>query len=129
MSSNGRKTKNTNCQYCGVPFTANQIKYNVSIRFCSKQCGNHAHSELPEPITHEQKMEFYKQVSKGKQEVRTEVQEVVDRYSPVDDSPEAERTLRQEVCPNPEYNYHSTLTKYDVKTKDIGYGRRRKYSE
>jgi len=131
--------KKLRCLYCHGKFTDKQIKralnHNTKPKYCSRFCKSQDTTiglntaDLQNPTTTQQEKDFDKALAKGKAEITTEEQALVKSLTPIDDSPYAERKLREAVCPNPQYGNHVSLSKYDVRTKDMGHNLRSSYRE
>lgn len=82
-------------------------------RYCSQDCFSRdtLYAGLQEPQNREQAQLFLKTIAERKREVTTPEEKLVRDQTPYDDSPEAERQMREAICPNPPaYIYASTGT-------------------
>jgi hypothetical protein len=86
---------------CGTPLKFYQAW------FCSTACSRMFNKEInqqktPEPKTPQEVRQFNKLIETRKKELETEEERnLVKSLTPEDDSPEAERRLREAICPNP----------------------------
>jgi YHS domain-containing protein len=99
------------CEICGKKIRKIQIirafKYKGKPpRFCSNDCMAKydkatSPNTLKEPMTWEELEENERLKRERMGELQTETKLLVQRQSPRNDSPEAERRLREALCPNP----------------------------
>jgi len=112
----GRKNQGSYiCVVCGVSITSVQVSKakhrSITPRFCSTECMRACYAQNIDPLreprnNHEEEL-VTQYIQEQKKVVQTEVMRLVQRLSPPDDSPEAERKFRQVVCPEPQFDYSS----------------------
>lgn len=93
------------CETCGKKLTNIQItkakvrKYRA--RFCSRRCAGTNLESLKEPMTPQQQEEIDRVIQEGKISVMANLYPQIALQTPKNDSAEAEKKLREEICPNP----------------------------
>lgn len=93
------------CSTCGktIPkkVVDNSVSHGYKPKYCSQPCRRYEYnvSSLRDPRNNQEAEEFDRHIQAGKEELRQ--MEMIGAKLPEDDSPEAERKLREELCPNP----------------------------
>jgi hypothetical protein len=87
------------CPVCGTPLTLQQRQR--GFKCCSHQCRDRhiGYTEgLQEPLTDEAVLTADACIAERKTQVRRDFDSMRNKLTPRDDSPEAERRLRRELC-------------------------------
>jgi len=87
------------CQTCGRELTPGQIakRLHTCSRKCRGNCADLNKDAMREPYTEAEAIACEAQVAAGKRHIRMELDAVIFQRTPLDDSPEAERRLREAV--------------------------------
>lgn len=109
------------CEMCGAKIKGRQISMAIKTngrppRFCSTRCMN-KHDKVSNPETIKEPEDYLEAkkidrlIALRKEKLQEEIKEIVRLQTPSNDSPEAERRLRERICPNPPpFLYSSTGT-------------------
>lgn len=100
LQLNGVRTR---CRWCSKHLTDSQRANRRNC--CSEKCtrdllyanGNATYDAMPEPKTDDDVSACNRQVAEGKARMRRELDALKFRWTPLDESPEAERRLRESL--------------------------------
>ena len=132
MSNSSQSHSGVYCETCKTELTYKQVskarnKGSVP-RYCSYACSVKANVEsLQEPETAEEAATFEKTIKSRRSIMMGAEERLVHSLTPIDNSPESEKKLRQAVCPNPSYAmYNSRISqKYSTPTSTVSTNHRK----